>query len=595
VAEERVQRRLAAILAADVVGYTRLMRADETGTLSKLKAIRKELIDPKIAEYGGRIVNTTGDGILIEFPSAVDAVQHAVDMQREMAQRNAIVPDDRRMEFRIGINVGDVIVEGDDLFGDGVNVASRLEGLANPGGIWISGNTYEQVRDKLDVKFEDLGERQVKNIDRPVRAFRANVGPVEIAKSNEVQGDTPPLILPDKPSIAVLPFANMSGDLEQEYFSDGITEDIITALSKFRWFFVIARNSSFAYKKQAIDIKQVGRELGVRYVLEGSVRKAGNRLRITAQLIEAETGNHIWAERYDRNLEDVFELQDEITETISAAIEPEMFSSEHDRALRKPTENLTAWDFFQQGVAKLWQRDQINIEAGIRLIGQAVNLDPKFGQAHGYLAYGASLMLILQWAEDRDATLHRGIADAQGAITIDRRDYFAHNALGRLYTTAGDHPAAIRALETSVSINPNFALGYIGLEEAHVYGGDPNKAIEYANKAIRLSPNDPWMWVMLHYKASAYVRLREYDRAIQIFEQACQFPTARYVPFATLAALYVLEGREGDARRSLENARRLEPNLSITVMANIYGISETEPYGRGQPLLDALRKVGLPE
>ena len=387
----------------------------------------------------------------------------------------------------------------------------------------------------------------------------------------------------------------MSGDPEQEYFSDGITEDIITALSKFGWFFVIARNSSFAYKGGAIDVKQVGRELGVRYVLEGSVRKAANRVRITAQLIEAETGNHLWAERYDRNLEDIFELQDEITGTISAAIEPELLSSEHGRALRKPTEDLTAWDLFQQGVALLWQRERANIESAIKLFREAVDLDPNFGQARGYLAYGALFLIVTEWAEDRDATLHQGIADAQGAIAIDRRDYFAQHALGRLYTVAGDHSAAIRALETCVAINPNFAHGYHGLEEAHVYGGDPNKAIEYADKAIRLSPNDPWMWAMLHYKASAYVRLRDYDRAIEIFEQVCQFPTARYVPFATLAALYVLDGREADARKTLENARRLEPNLSIAVMARIYGISETGQSGRGQRLLDALRKAGLPE
>ena len=396
-------------------------------------------------------------------------------------------------------------------------------------------------------------------------------------------------------SIAVLPFVNISSDKEQEYFSDGITEDIITALSKFRWFFVIARNSSFTYKHRAINVKQMGRELGVRYVLEGSVRKAGDRVRITAQLIEAETGNHLWAERYDRNLEDIFELQDEITQTISAAIEPELFSSEHDRALRKPTGDLTAWDIFQQGVALLWKRDRANIESAIKLFRQAVDLDPNFGQASGYLAYAGYLLVILEWAEDRDAILHQGIADAQHAIAIDWRDYFAQLALGHLYTIAGDHLAAIRALETSVAINPNFALGYYGLAEAHVYAGDPNRAIEYADKSIRLSPNDPFMWAMLHYKASAYVRLRDYDQAIEIFEKACQFPHARYVPFATLAALYVLVGRGLDARKTLGNARRLEPNLSIGLMARIYSFSQKGASKRGHWLLDALRKAGLPD
>ena len=318
-------------------------------------------------------------------------------------------------------------------------------------------------------------------------------------------------------------------------------------------------------------------------------------MRITAQLVDAETGNHLWAERYDRNLEDIFELQDEITGTISAAIEPELSSSERDRALRKPTEDLTAWDLFQRGVPLIWQRDRASTESGIELFRQAVDLDPKFGQAFGYLAYGAFLLVVTEWAEDRDETLRQGIADAQHAIAIDRRDYFAQIALGRLNTIARDHRAAMRALETCVDINPNFALGYLGLAEAHVYGGDPNKAIEYADRAIRLSPNDPWMWSMLHYKASAYVRLRDYDRAIEIFEQVCLFPTANYVPFTTLAALYVLVGHETDARKTLESARGLEPNLSIAVMARIYGISGAGRSRRAHRLLDALRKAGLPE
>ncbi|MCZ6591554.1 MAG: adenylate/guanylate cyclase domain-containing protein, partial [Alphaproteobacteria bacterium] len=318
-AEERVQRRLAAILAADVVGYSRLMGEDETGTLNALKMHRAEFVHPTVAEYRGRIVKLMGDGALVEFPSVVDAVECAVVVQRGMEERNAAIPDSRRITYRIGINLGDVIIDGDDIYGDGVNVAARLEGEADPGGICISGDAYRQVLGKIDFAFEDLGERTLKNIAEPVRIYQWSVGK-SAAVGKTQPNQNPPL--PDKPSIAVLPFENMSGDPEQEYFSDGITEDIITALSKFRWFFVIARNSTFVYKGQAIDIKQVGSELGVRYVLEGSVRKAGNRVRITAQLIEAETGNHLWAERYDRNLEDIFELQDEITDTISAAVEP---------------------------------------------------------------------------------------------------------------------------------------------------------------------------------------------------------------------------------------------------------------------------------
>jgi adenylate cyclase len=387
----------------------------------------------------------------------------------------------------------------------------------------------------------------------------------------------------------------MSGDPEQEYFSDGITEDIITALSKFRWFFVIARNSTFVYKGQAVDIKKVGRELGVRYVLEGSVRKAANRVRISAQLIEAETGNHVWAERYDRKLEDIFELQDEITSTIAAAVEPELAGSERERAMRKPTEHLGAWDLFQRGVTLIWRQDRTSINAGSELIRQAIELDPNFGLAYSHLAFGALYLLLFEWADDRDKVLRQGIVDAGKGIAIDQRDFFAYHALGRLNTIAGDHAAAVRALETCVSINPNFSLGYHGLAEAHVFSGDPKKAITYADTAIRLSPNDPNMSNSLHYKASAYVRLDDFDRAIGIFEKACEFPAAQYVPFTTLAALYVLRGREAEGRKALQNALRLEPTLSITVMKNVYGMSGDKPSSRAQRLLDALRAAGLAE
>jgi TolB-like protein len=587
-----MERRLAAILAADMVGYSRLIRADEEGTIAALKALRADLIEPSIAAHHGRVVKLMGDGMLAEFASVVDAVRSAVETQQAVAARNSALPDDKRIEFRVGINLGDVVIDGDDIHGDGVNVAARLEGLSEPGAICISGKVYEEIRDRVDFAFEDMGDQEVKNIDRPVRVWRwlpdRDVAP-EAASS---EGS---LALPAKPSIAVLPFDNLSGDPEQEYFADGITEDIITALSKFRWFFVIARNSTFVYKGQAVDIKQVGRELGVRYVLEGSVRKAGSRVRITAQLIEAATGNHVWAERYDRSLEDIFELQDEITSTIAAAVEPELGGSERERAMRKPTEHLGAWDLFQRDVAVMWRQDLASIDVGSELIRQAVELDPGFGQAHGHLAFAAFFLLVYEWAEDRDEVLRQGIADAGKAIAIDRRDYFAHHALGRLKTLAGEHPAAVRALDTCVGINANFALGYVGLAEAHVYGGDPRKAIAHADTAIRLSPNDPLMWDTLHYKASAYVRLDDFDRAIEIFEKVCEFPTVQYVPAATLAALYVLQGREAEGRKALENARRLEPKLSIAIMKVVYGVTEERPGSRTQRLLDALRSLGLAE
>ncbi len=586
--DKNTRRKLAAILAADVVGYSRLMGEDETGTLDRLKSLRKELVQPKITERKGRIVKLMGDGLLAEFPSVVEAVKCAVEIQQSMIGREADLPDERRLRLRIGVNLGDIIVEGSDIYGDGVNVAARLEGLAEPGGICISGKVYEEVRDRTNLSFEDAGEHEVKNITRPVHVWRWS----KAANAKSTETGSGPLPLPDKPSIAVLPFDNMSGDPEQEYFADGITEDIITALSKFRWFFVIARNSTFVYKGKAVDIKQIGRELGVHFVLEGSVRKAGNRVRISAQLVEAETGNHVWAERYDRDLKDIFELQDDITCTIAAAVEPELFGFERDRALHKPTENLGAWDLFQRGVALLWRIDRANVEAGIKLMHQAVEMDPNFGQAYGHLAFGSHLVLIFGWADNREETLRQGMADANRAIAIDQRDYFAHFALGRLHSPTGDHAAAIRALETSVSINPNFAHGYYGLAAAHVYGGNAEKAIENADFAIRLSPNDPLMWMFLFYKGLAHYALDDLDQAIELVERCCQFPTAQFIPFVWLTAMYVHVGREQDARKTLENARRLEPNLSIAYMKGIYRSTQGR---RAERLFDALRKAGLPE
>jgi TolB-like protein/class 3 adenylate cyclase len=384
-AAERVERRLAAILAADVAGYSRLMGADEEGTLARLKALRRELADPKIKEHRGRIVKTTGDGLLIEFASVVDAVRCAVEVQREMAERNADVSPDRRIEFRMGINLGDIMKDGRDIYGDGVNVAARLEALAEPGGICVSRVVRDQVRDKVDFSFEDMGEQQVKNIARPVRAHR-----IVLADEPSVPPVNPPdpttallLPLPQKPSIAVLPFENMSGDREQEYFADGVVEDIITALSRLAWLFVIARNSSFTYKGKTVDMKQVGRELGVRYLLEGSVRKAGSRVRITGQLIDTTTGAHVWADRIDGELEDIFELQDQVTSEVVGAIEPKLRLSEIARAARKPTDSLDAYDLFLRALAEGHKMTLDGNRQAIRLLQRALAIDPSYAPAAG--------------------------------------------------------------------------------------------------------------------------------------------------------------------------------------------------------------------
>ena len=394
--EDRVDRRLAAIWAGDIAGYSRLMGVDEEGTLRQLKAHRKELVDPKITEHRGRIVKTTGDGMLVEFVSVVDAVRCAVDIQRGMAERNADVPADKRIEFRIGINVGDIIIDGDDIFGDGVNVAARLEALADPGGIMVSSVVHDQVRDKLSFGFEDMGEQTVKNIARPIGVHRVSlaesVPPATFKSTAAVQPSTA-----NRPSIAVLPFANMSGDSEQEYFADGISEDIITGLSKLRWFLVIARNSSFIYKGKALDVKRAARELGVRYVLEGSVRKGGNRVRITAQLIDAATNNHIWADRYDGDLTDIFALQDEITKKVVAAIEPRLLEAEGIRSQSRSPGDLDAWDMVIQANSLFWRLTKSESEAAIALLKQAVERYPDYAPAHSMLAFALLFSRQVGW------------------------------------------------------------------------------------------------------------------------------------------------------------------------------------------------------
>jgi len=399
-------RRLAAILAADVAGYSRLIGADEGGTLDRLRALRRELLDPKIAEHRGRLVKTTGDGLLVEFGSLVDALRCAVEVQSEMTGHNTGVPPNKRIELRIGINVGDIVVEGGDIFGDGVNVAARLEGLAEPGGICVSARVQEDAAGKLDLAFEDIGEQQLKNIARPVRVFGAVIGQKPVPE--------PALALPDKPSIAVLPFANMSGDAEQEYFADGMVEEIITALSRIRWLFVIARNSSFTYKGQAVDVKQVGRELGVRYVLEGSVRKAGNRVRITGQLIDATTGAHLWADRFDGSLEDVFDLQDKVASSVAGVIEPALQAAETACSANRPTTDLTAYDLYLRAYA-MSLSSAARFPEALGLVEQAIARDPRYGPALAWAAICCFRLLLDGRSEDRDADRLKGADFARRA------------------------------------------------------------------------------------------------------------------------------------------------------------------------------------
>ena len=469
-AEARVERRLAAILASDVSGYSRLMGVDEEGTLAALKAHRKSGIDPKIAEHRGRIVKTTGDGLLAEFASAVDAVRCAVDVQRVMAERNTDIPEDRRLEFRIGINVGDIIIDEGDIFGDGVNIAARVEALAAPGGLCLSDNAYQQIKGKLVLDVADIGEHQLKNIAKAIRVYRVHLG-------DAATKHAPAFALPDKPSIAVLPFQNMSGDPEQEYFADGIVEEIITGLSRLKWFFVIARNSSFTYKGRAVDVREVGRELGVRYVLEGSVRKGGNRLRITVQLVDAATGNHLWADKYDGVLNDVFDLQDQITAGVVGAIEPNVRQAEIERATRKRPENLGAYDLYLRALPRAGAHSPADSVKALELIEAALKIDPGYGAAHALAAY-CHYVQFTRGGRD-PAQQAAAVHHAREAIATGTDDASAlATAAFVLALLGGNFDAALSAFDRALAINPNSAPALGRAAQVNVFVRNYDKAID---------------------------------------------------------------------------------------------------------------------
>jgi adenylate cyclase len=584
-----MERRLAAILLTDMVGYSRLMGLDEEGTIARQKAHREELIDPKISAHGGRIVKTTGDGLLVEFPSIVDAVKCAVEVQKDIYGRNTNVPEDQRIQYRIGINLGDIVIDGDDILGDGVNVAARLEGLAKPGGICISGTVHDHLAGKTDIIFEDAGEQTVKNVPRPVRVWHWEAD--QLASGQINAGEQLPL--PDKPSIAVLPFDNMSGDPEQEYFADGIAEDVITALSRFRSLFVIARNSSFTYKGGAVDITRVGRELGVRYVVEGSVRKAGNRVRITAQLIDATSGSHLWADRFDGSLNDVFDLQDRITEQIVVAVEPEIQTRERARARRKPPESLDAWELAQRGLSHFYRVNKTDRAEAIRLFKAAIALDPEFAAAHAHLAQALWASVVQGYAEDTAKAIASARASAEQAISLDPNEPMAHYALGRVHTFTGETEMAIGEMQTAIAINPNFARGHFGLGQAYYYGaGQAEQALPHYDAALRLSPRDPLRWSPLMFKGSALRILDRHDEAIAHCRQACQVPDCGWVPHTHLAAALAEAGQKSEAQAAVEKAMQLQPALSISFIRDRFvSMHKTS----SKSLFDSLRKASVPE
>jgi len=585
-----MERRLAAILAADVVGYTRLMGEDEAGTLAALKAHREEFIEPKIADHNGRLVKLMGDGALVEFASVIDALACAAELQSGMAERNQQTGDGPRIIFRIGINLGDVIVEGDDLYGDGVNVASRLEGLAEPGGICISAKVYDEVKNKMALGYEDMGEQEVKNVAEPIRVYL--IVPERSAEKSKA-GPGEDLALPDKPSIAVLPFDNMSGDTEQDFLADGITEDLITALSKIRWFFVIARNSTYTYKGKAVEVKQVARELGVRYVLEGSVRKAGSRVRVTAQLIDATSGRHVWAERYDRQIEDIFDLQDEMTLTLVGAVEPELSAAERERALAKPPENMDAWESYQRGLWHMWLYEREgNLEAE-QLLARAIELDPGFAPAYAYGSYVQYSRVVMGWVEDPEQCLDAGLALAEQALALDDKDPMAYFAMGRIHMMRGRHDDSIAALETSIELNPSFAQSHHGLGMALTLAGRLEEAKEALGVAERLSPRDPILWASTVVHALACILSRDDDEALHWARKTIQNPRSKgYWPQAVLAASLAQLGQMDEAQAAVAAALDAKPDLTLAYLATT--LPTKEPGGL-DPYLEGLRKAGLPE
>ena len=589
-AEEPTQRRLAAILAADVVGYSRLIRADEEATLAALKNLRVDLIDPKLAEHGGRIVKLMGDGVLVEFGSVVAAVRAATEIQLAMAERNNDLPEARRIEFRVGINLGDVVIDGKDIHGDGVNVAARLEAMAPVGGMCISGAVHEQVRDRLDFSFEDLGEQSVKNIDRPVQVWKWATDGSTTASSVEPDA----LALPEKPSIAVLPFGNLSADPEQEYFSDGISEDIITALARLRWLFVISSNSSFTYKGHAVEVKQVARELGVRYVLEGSVRKAGNRVRITAQLIEADTDHHVWAERFDRDLEDIFALQDEITDTIVRSIVPEVNEAEYARAARKPVASLDAWDLCLRGKWLALKLGKDDIAEARIMLQRALELDPGFAPAHAGLARALTIAVIMGFVEAPGETLAAAEKLARRAVELDPRDGIGHATLARIYSGLGEFDNAIAEALNATELSPNEADAHYHLAWALQLGGNPEDALVAHDEALRLNPRGPDSFAYLTMRSGACNILGRFEEAADLARRSLRHPRGKgnFWAYANLAAALGHLDKKEEAQATLDALLRLRPDFSHELVRRTL---VCRPEELMDPWFDGLRKAGLPD
>ncbi|WP_245287989.1 adenylate/guanylate cyclase domain-containing protein [Bradyrhizobium sp. Ec3.3] len=584
-----VSRRLVAVFAADVEGYSRLMGADEVGTLQGLTK-RRAILDKLIGDHRGRIANTAGDSVLAEFGSAVDAVQCAVEVQTALAEANAGVPTDKRINFRIGVHIGDVMIRAGDLFGDGVNIAARLQSIAAPGSVCISGATYDQVRKVLPVTFVDLGVQQVKNIQEPIRAYQVNA-PAEAreAHARVAETESPPP-LPDKPSIAVLPFENMSGDPEQEYFADGMVEEIITALSRFKWLFVIARNSSFTFKGKAVDVKEVGHRLGVRYVLEGAVRRASGKVRITGQLIDAVTGAHIWADRFERDLTDVFALQDEVTVAVVSAIQPKLLQTEIGLAARRRPENLTAYDFFLRAMQQFYMTTREGVAEAIRLAHRALELDTRFGFVAGLAGVCHMNNVLWGYAIDPQFDRKEAVRLLRLALSLDAGDpeTLAWACLISAYMV-GDCESEIEMADRAVALNPNSYWAWTCRGWVHKCAGLPEEAVRSFERAIRMSPVDPLLYQPFAGIGMGLIELGRFDEAIVAGKKAQRQNPSFSPAHRCLASAFAHLGRDAEAREAAARLLEVDPAFTISSWIARGGQSNAKL------MIEGLRKAGLPE
>jgi adenylate cyclase len=567
---ERVERRLAAVLAADVAGYSRLMGIDEEGTLARLKAVRRDLVDPTLASHRGRIVKTTGDGVLVEFASAVDAARSAIEVQRGMADRNANGPQDARLEFRIGIHVGDIIIDENDIFGDGVNIAARLEGIAEPGGICISDDAQRQIRGKIDIAFGDMGPQVLKNIVEPMRSWRLLLDENTPAKGSEKpSSETALLTLPDKPSIAVLPFQNMSGDPEQEYFADGVVEDILTMLSRFKSLFVVARNSSFTYKGKAVDVRQVGRELGVRYVLEGSVRKAGGRVRITGQLVEAATSAHLWADKFDGALEDVFDLQDQVTQKVIGAIAPTIERAEMERTRTRATERLDAYDHFIRGLTAAVEYNRESTETALRHFREAIKIDPQYAASHARIAMATVTKRQNGWFDDEAKETRIGIEHARKAVQLAGSDAVALADGAMALTNLADEVEQGTALvERALELNSNSSVVWFRSGMIKLFSGNFDVSLEHMEQAVRLSPLDPQMPQLVLANAFVHFCQGDYSTALSTAGRLVQERPGFIPALRIIAASAAYLGDLNLAGQTANQMLALDPSQSVARVSN---------------------------